>query len=879
MGLLSLGTPMTWDDAKKHSDFVHGHGIKQFLNVWKKVCKTKKDSNGLLWGDEIEYSVVNIDKNNKVARLSLNAAGVLADLQEDELLEENYEASWKPEYAKYMIEGTPGFPYGSKLSDLLKVENNMKLRRKLIREKLGKNDIVVSITAFPTLGAPDFLYPNHFHPNPDPKLISLSPDILRNLNSDPNYENQLTLEEILDNMKPSCSQSLFIPDQAITDHARFPTLTANIRQRRGSKVAINLPIYKDDLTPQPFKEPVPDSIASIVERYGNIHANNTTNEEINLYSPSTSSGSENSSDFENFYCHSLSNEGKQQKQSMISLPDAILPSKEDHVYLDCMCFGMGCSCLQVTFQASDIQDARFIYDALAPITPILLALTAGAPAYKGYLVDTDCRWNVISGSVDDRNPVERGLRDAQPGETKENGEPFLKINKSRYDSIDSYLSVGPDYTSPSYQSSSKSPKASNDYFKEKYNDIELTYDEAIYQNLIHHDIDELLAKHIAHLFIRDPLVIFNELLIQDDENSTDHFENIQSTNWQTLRFKPPPPNSEIGWRIEFRSMEVQLTDFANAAFSIFLLLLTRTIKALNLNFYIPISKIDENMQTAQMRDAARTKKFWFRRHVLPVQKEEVSGNEEEMDSYELMTMDQIINGFKDEKGIFPGLLYLICEYLSKSKIEKEILDQLNRYINFISKRASGELVTDAVWIRDFITHHKDYQHDSKVHPSIVYDLMTLLEGVNQHCPENLLSLIRTVGVCGLFNEEEKTKYEKEIKEKLEEISQLKIKNEKENEKENDNENKIEEDNTNDSIYDTNNDSTKNPFKKRLFKSLNNCYIKKAKHLIEEGEEENEITNEEIIHTEKQITNNNVIASTSSSPSSSSLPTSNMRCFR
>lgn len=39
-------------------------------------------------------------------------------------------------------------------------------------------------------------------------------------------------------------------------------------------------------------------------------------------------------------------------------------------------------------------------------------------------------------------------------------------------------------------------------------------------------VDELLARHYAHLFIRDPLVIFRELLDQDDQTSTDHFEVI-----------------------------------------------------------------------------------------------------------------------------------------------------------------------------------------------------------------------------------------------------------------------------------------------------------------------------------------------------------------
>ena len=71
-----------------------------------------------------------------------------------------------------------------------------------------------------------------------------------------------------------------------------------------------------------------------------------------------------------------------------------------------------------------------------------------------------------------------------------------------------------------------------------------------------------------------------------------HLQNIQSTNWQTLRFKPPPPNSSIGWRVEFRSMEVQMTDFENAAFAVFVVLLSRAILSFNLNFYIPISKVD-----------------------------------------------------------------------------------------------------------------------------------------------------------------------------------------------------------------------------------------------------------------------------------------------
>lgn len=79
-----------------------------------------------------------------------------------------------------------------------------------------------------------------------------------------------------------------------------------------------------------------------------------------------------------------------------------------------------------------------------------------------------------------------------------------------------------------------------------------------------------------------------------------------------MRFKPPPLDSNIGWRVEFRPTELQLTDFENAAFVTFILLLSRTILRLKLNLLIPISKVDENMATAVKRDAVRTGMFYFR---------------------------------------------------------------------------------------------------------------------------------------------------------------------------------------------------------------------------------------------------------------------------
>ena len=49
-------------------------------------------------------------------------------------------------------------------------------------------------------------------------------------------------------------------------------------------------------------------------------------------------------------------------------------AKDDHVYLDAMGFGMGCSCLQMTFQSCNIAEARVLYDHLTPLCPIMVKL-------------------------------------------------------------------------------------------------------------------------------------------------------------------------------------------------------------------------------------------------------------------------------------------------------------------------------------------------------------------------------------------------------------------------------------------------------------------------------------------------------------------------
>ena len=57
-----------------------------------------------------------------------------------------------------------------------------------------------------------------------------------------------------------------------------------------------------------------------------------------------------------------------------------------------------------------------------------------------------------------------------------------------------------------------------------YNDIEIVQDKEVFDKLIENGIDAGLAQHIAHLFIRDVVILFEEKLHLDDRKDTDHFE-------------------------------------------------------------------------------------------------------------------------------------------------------------------------------------------------------------------------------------------------------------------------------------------------------------------------------------------------------------------
>ena len=180
-----------------------------------------------------------------------------------------------------------------------------------------------------------------------------------------------------------------------------------------------------------------------------------------------------------------------------------------------------------------------------------------------------------------------------------------------------------------------------------------------------------------------------------------------------------------------------MTDFENAAYSVFVILLARAILAMGLNFYTPLSYVEENMRRAESIDAVMAEKFWvnrkaflssttsstvdFERDVLAT---EISGS----DLVEL-SVDEIING---DGGSKKGLVDRVLEYLDALECDNGTRSVLIEYLDLLRKRASGELPTTAQWIRNFV----------KIHPNQPYGECS----INAHVADDLLQACHDIGM-------------------------------------------------------------------------------------------------------------------------------------
>ncbi|RKP36777.1 glutamate-cysteine ligase-domain-containing protein [Dimargaris cristalligena] len=624
MGWLGSGMPLDWDDSAPYRESVRQAGLNQFIRLVQKGRYRHGDL--MKWGDEIEYTMVSLDSQRRTTRLSAQAGLMLNEFHKEEQVAlekgtpEELPALWRTEYGRYIIEGTPGQPYGPTLDHLLQVEASMQLRRRILKEKSRGCAIPLTITAFPRLGTLGFM------------------------------DTRVVLPGLL-----TASQA--IPDAAVSQNSRYQTLPHVMMGRRRNKFGMLVPIFPDSQAL--LDTPDPDHLADDL---------------------------------------------------LLTRQPALLAhaTPEGSAYFDATCYGFGACCLQVTMQAYDFNQARRLYDQLAPFCAIMLSLTAATPANKGRLLTTDTRWLYLSSGSDDRSEEEMAACN-QSGQL---------MYRPRCDSIHAYV-------------------GSNDgFFRDSYNDVPYAHDPRLYDQLRAAGLDSRFAQHTAHVFTLDPLVVMREHLPAEDYAGL-HCDTFTSTLWQAMKLKPPTLDGSAGWRVEFRPMEIQLSDFENAAFSIFIVLLARTILHFHLNFYIPVSHIDANMSEANNIDAAHRSQFYFRTNIFGNQANEASQGIPADPPISRLTVDEIMNG---KENLFAGILPLIHAYLDQQEVDITTRLKINKYLGFIRKRASGALLTDAQWIREFVRSHPEYQHDSVVSHPINYDLMQAIEKIGQGIsrPSNLL---------------------------------------------------------------------------------------------------------------------------------------------
>lgn len=761
MGLLTTGgRPLDWGEEEfmKAIPHIKEHGVTQLLNVWR---ATKNDhSRPFLWGEEIESVLCVLDEDiddassssaaasttnnsnnsnnnqqhHRTTRVSMRAKETI-----DWLTEHDPEgASWQPEYASYMVENVPKHPYTILLDSLASVQDNMQHRYDAM------NRACVEL---------DKKYFSVTQPQGQQHQDSSSSSLITTANGDSTASTTIStikkrtvavtlvsfpllgaaVDNFIDGGKDlrvlgKYAKSLFIPDECTNQtHPRFSYLTQNIRLRRGRKVCIQVPMFIDvntlrdtvdkefsidwhpnnskiDCAPDPDKAKKTQAFSSSSDDDDDDNDDDDKNNRNDTKSnPSPNNNNNNhhlgelvvkntfADTFRHLYTPSthyffaqyvnLDQEKEAQVMERFNACPCPTPVRQTPcIYMDSMCFGMGLNCLQVTMQWQNMSECRHMYDQLVPIAPLFLALSSATPFQKGILCDSDVRWLTISASVDCR------MRSEVP-----------RIIKSRYDNVSMYIS---DRT----------------VHLEEYNDERVETDAATLKRIEDAGVDTRLATHFAHLFIRDPLVIFDQMINVDDNTTSVHFENIQSTNWQSMRFKPPPPGqSDIGWRTELRTMDIQLSAFENAAFSAFSALLAKAVQKYNLFFTIPMSLVSMNMGAAHMRDPVNTQQFWWRSNC------GFTDAAPKPTDFVRMTLNELFNGSSSFEGFVP----LVRRFIKDENLGHN--PRVEAFIDLISRRASGELKTGATFLREFVMKHPTYKKDSRLTKEIAHDIVLLAE--------------------------------------------------------------------------------------------------------------------------------------------------------
>ncbi|KAJ2725215.1 glutamate--cysteine ligase [Coemansia sp. Benny D115] len=752
------GDMYSWQEILPRMEEIRSQATDQFVAAWK--SSRSKKVNDFTWHETVGYVIVKRDDNNRRIMLSPRAPEILSKLGcnldlastaaahpqipadtngscSDTYLSAKDAAAqtcWRPAHARFALRCEPPLLRTFSVSQLANdVSKCLRERRRLLKSMLEPDEMVLSISQFPLLGVAG-------------KYICD-----QDATNGPLLRSRLLSENCLNPVPP------------------FTLEIGGIIDRRGIVPYTAVPVYRDTNTPWPFTD---QDLSADTLDFGILQSATSAAGGGTNYNTDTSSAVHSAGTSPGFAA-ALATNGSSSADPCVLNADASqppsylvtpsprpmlfeMPSNKNCVLLDSPLYGIGSGgVLRVTLCAADLDEARILYDHLAPICAIMTALTAATPIVKGFLTDRDCYWDVQCSAVDDRSAQERGI---VPLTTAKG-----TLLKSRFGSIDTYLGPGPNSDDLS--------------FHPEFNDCQYTYDSNSYWKMKNGGVDHLLSQHVARLFIRDLHYASARMLGEVPANGVnghrsngssssdgqEHFKRFLGCNRQNVCLYPPNTRAGSGWEIEFMSLEVQLTDAENAAFITFIVLLSRVIISYRLNLYLPISLMDQNMSRAQEIGAAKDQLFFFRRDLFSgrdgksnhsgrisrrgninnwhstheqgtstdrgVFHRQLSNGSPESAEYVELTVDEILNGSK--KYRITGLLNIIMSFLPSMRLEYDVEQEIRRQLWLVKKRASGRLCTLASWMRRFVVEHPEYQHDSVVTPSINYDMLKKLNDIEE----------------------------------------------------------------------------------------------------------------------------------------------------
>jgi glutamate--cysteine ligase catalytic subunit len=138
------------------------------------------------------------------------------------------------------------------------------------------------------------------------------------------------------------------------------------------------------------------------------------------------------------------------------------------------------------------------------------------------------------------------------------------------------------------------------------------------------------------------------------------------------------------------------------------------------------------LQRAHEIDAVRDQKFWFRKNIVkpgqdhtknPASAKDWSyhtsnndASDDSEDNFVEMTISEILEGSQEHS--YFGLIPLIRQYMEIHRFSEEDHEFYDTMLNFLCRRARGEIKTGARFMRDLVLNHPAYEQDSVVNNQI-----------------------------------------------------------------------------------------------------------------------------------------------------------------